>query len=235
MECARPRARSSPGYSMKNFPIWFSTSMTFPSSAGVGPMCFWPITRIPKSPRIVLAQEGGWVSDQGARLQLHLKNGAVYEFNPEDPSKDNVSVFVSTDIPIDLSPGLTSQGVPADCRRRGRSSNRARLIMARDFLATSQARREQQVELHRRIALPFSVIGFTLLGLTLGVTTKKGGRALGFVLSFIFVLLFFTLFSGGIRLASVGKVPPWLGVWGANLILLGIGRCSWRRLSAAST
>jgi lipopolysaccharide export system permease protein len=179
----------------------------------------------PKSPRIVLAEEGGWVSDRAAfRLQLHLKNGSVYEFNPEDPSNDNVSVFVSTDIPIELNQGSTSLpaagGAPAV--RKVAEQGTADLWRGASG-ATPLARREQLIELHRRMALPCSVIGFTLLGLTLGVTTKKGGRALGFVLSFVFVLLFFTLFSGGIRLASVGKVPPWLGVWGANLMLLGFG------------
>jgi LPS export ABC transporter permease LptG len=37
------------------------------------------------------------------------------------------------------------------------------------------------------------------------------------------VLLFYILFFNGIRLAHVGKLPPWLGAWSANLILILLG------------
>jgi LPS export ABC transporter permease LptG len=77
--------------------------------------------------------------------------------------------------------------------------------------------------LHKRLALPFSVLCFSLLGLALGITTKKGGRASGFVLSLVLVLLFYNLFMNGQRLASVGKLPPWLGAWGGNIVLTALG------------
>src|SRR5207247_2519741 len=60
----------------------------------------------PKSPRVILARDGAWVTDQDAyRLQFHLEDGTIYEANPDDPGKDNVSLFVATDIPVDLNHG----------------------------------------------------------------------------------------------------------------------------------
>jgi LPS export ABC transporter permease LptG/LPS export ABC transporter permease LptF len=177
----------------------------------------------PKVPRTVLAREGTWVTDAtGARLQLHLSDGTVYQTDPEDPTKDNVSVFASTDIPVDLPSGSAAAGqgstrVPAPFQMSTTA------LLQGHPAATPEQQLNYRIELHRRIAVPFSVIAFSLLGLTLGISTKKGGRASGFVLSLILVLLFYALFTNGLRLASVQKLPPWLGAWGANILLILLG------------
>src|SRR5437867_8599286 len=179
----------------------------------------------PKTPRVVLARNGVWVSDRSAfRLQFHLEHGKIYEVNPEDPGKDNVSVFAATDIPMDLNHGGSPHQAGSDVSRTRKPAEQSTQELWRGIPnAPPDERRERWVELHKRFALPFSVLGFSLLGLTLGISTRKGGRASGFVLSFILVILFYTLFTGGIRLASVGKLAPWLGAWGANLSLIVLG------------
>jgi LPS export ABC transporter permease LptG/LPS export ABC transporter permease LptF len=178
-----------------------------------------------RSPRTMLAREGTWFSDAAdSRLQLQLKDGTVYEVNPDDPSKDNVSVFAKTDIPIEFNrAALTSAG--------GENSKRIRKPVEQDTgelwrgnpTAAPEDQLEQKIELHRRLAIPFTVLPFSLLGLALGISTKKGGRTYGFVLSLGLVLLFYTLFFNGIRIARLGTVPPWLGLWEANIILTLLG------------
>jgi LPS export ABC transporter permease LptG len=79
------------------------------------------------------------------------------------------------------------------------------------------------VELNRRLALPFSIFPFALVGLTLAVSTPKGGRTSGFALSLMTVIVFYTLFFNGLRLASVGKISPWVGAWSANILLILAG------------
>jgi LPS export ABC transporter permease LptG/LPS export ABC transporter permease LptF len=178
----------------------------------------------PDAPRMVLAERGEWITDpDGRRLQLHLINGSIYEVNPQDPSRDNVSLFRTTDIPIPIGPRVTDNMVeerPKQAFERSMSE-----LWSGSSGATGQDRIEERVELHRRISIPFSVIGFALIGLTLGAYSKKSGKTMGFVLSVVMVLLFYVLFMNGLRLASVGTVSPWLGAWGAIIILalLGIG------------
>ena len=72
---------------------------------------------------------------------------------------------------------------------------------------------------------PSRCSGFSLVGLTLGTTTKKGGRTSGFVLSLVLVITFYALVMNGLRLASVEKLPPWFGAWGANILLVGARAC----------
>jgi LPS export ABC transporter permease LptG/LPS export ABC transporter permease LptF len=177
----------------------------------------------PKSPRIVMAREGTWVTDRrGSRLQLHLEQGTIYEVNQQDPSKDNISHFAATDIPIDLNHGKSTEVIPGVVKKK--PAEQATLNLWYGSPGTgSEERRLELIEFHKRLALPFSVLGFALLGLSLGVSTRRGSRTSGSVLGLVFVIVFYVLFGNGLRLATVGKLPPWLGAWGADIILIGIG------------
>jgi LPS export ABC transporter permease LptG/LPS export ABC transporter permease LptF len=177
----------------------------------------------PKSTRTLIAQYGSWVSDASQRrLQLHLDQGKSYEINMDDPSKDNVSVFANTDIPIEQNnQSIKSTG-------EGRSPKKVAeqdtvFLWKNSNASPSTQRIEQLVELHRRIALPFSVFPFALLGLALAAGTPKAGKTSGFALSLITVVVFYVLFFNGLRLASVGKISPFWGAWAANFLLLAVG------------
>ncbi len=178
----------------------------------------------PKSPRTVLARDGTWVTDpEHFRLQLHLEHGTIYEVDPENPGKDKLSTFAATDIPIDFARGQQAEGSDVALRHKKAFELSTLELWQGDPASTPEERVEQQIELHRRLAIPFSVLGFSILGLTLGVSTKKGGRTSGFVLSLALVLLFYVLFMNGLRLASIGKLSPWEGAWGADILLTCLG------------
>ena len=176
----------------------------------------------PRAPRIVLAQQGTWISDPGgSRLQLHLENGTIYEVNQQDPSKDNVSVFGATDIPIDFNRGAGADEKGSSFRDPAEQPT-ADLWLGRNAETPAQ-RKSQLIELHRRLALPCSVFGFALLGLSLGICSRRGGRTSGSVLGLLLVILYYVLFLNGFNLAKVGTVSPWLGMWGPDILLIAIG------------
>jgi LPS export ABC transporter permease LptG/LPS export ABC transporter permease LptF len=177
-----------------------------------------------RSPRTMLAQEGTWISDAAdSRLQLQLQNGTIYEYKPDNPGKDNVSVFNKTDIPIEFNRAALTQSDENPAREKKPLEKDTWELWRENPAVAPENRLEQQIELHRRLAIPFAVLPFSLLGLSLGISTKKGGRTYGFVLSLGLVLLFYTLFFNGIRIARIGTVPPWLGLWEANVILTLLG------------
>jgi LPS export ABC transporter permease LptG/LPS export ABC transporter permease LptF len=176
------------------------------------------------APRTVLARSGSWIEDsKNRRLQLHLEHGASFSIDSADPSKDNVSSFASTDIPISLNKDLVASQ-DESVRKPQKTPELTTSFLWKNYSKAEPAKRiEYLVELNRRIALPFSVIPFALVGLSLGINSKKGGRTSGFALSLVFVLLFYILFSNGINLASIGTVSPWLGAFGADILLTGAG------------
>lgn len=177
----------------------------------------------PEAPRVVVARYGSWVTDPAkVRLQLHLDQGASYAINSEDPSRDDVISFDFTDIPVNSNHDAASvEAIELKPRKVTEQSTSYLWKNYRKAQPTESI--EQLLEFNRRIALPFSVFPFAILGLALAVGTPKGSRTSGFALSLITVTAFYMLFANGLRLASVGKISPWLGAWGANIILAIVG------------
>jgi LPS export ABC transporter permease LptG/LPS export ABC transporter permease LptF len=178
----------------------------------------------PRTPRIVIAREGSWVTDaEGSRLQLHLQDGMIYESSPQEPGKDNTSVFGITDIPI----AFKDSSSPGDAARPAKPKAPQQIATLALVAGTGGGdpgqRREELVELQKRIALPCSVIGFAFVALALGTFNRSSGRTSGAAFSLILVLLYYVLFANGMRLARGDNLPIWLGVWGADLVLLAIG------------
>jgi LPS export ABC transporter permease LptG/LPS export ABC transporter permease LptF len=179
--------------------------------------------RDPQSPHTIIAKYGDWVTDSSkTRLQLHLDQGSIYSFPIENPSRDDVTFFKATDFPIS-----SNQSEPSDeevkLRPKKVTEQSTLFLLRNDEAVRGQQRIEQLIELNKRIALPFSVFPFAILGLALSVGTPKSNRTSGFALSLITVIAFYILFSNGLRLASVGKISPWLGAWGANIVLAIVG------------
>jgi len=79
------------------------------------------------------------------------------------------------------------------------------------------------VEIHKKLAIPFACITFGVLGLPLGITNRRGGKSSGFSLSIAIIVFYYVMINNGEQLAGSGKIPPLLGMWGANIILLALG------------
>jgi LPS export ABC transporter permease LptG/LPS export ABC transporter permease LptF len=177
----------------------------------------------PQFSRIVIARSAMWISDPSQRrLQLHLEKGASYPTNPEDSSKDYVSEFTATD--FTLNSKFNMESVAEMDRRPKKVSEQSSYALWNNYpKSPPEVRLKQLIELNKRLALPFSVFPFAFLGLTLAVSTPKGGRTYGFVLSLGTVIIFYMLFINGLRLADVGKISPWLGAWSADILILITG------------
>jgi LPS export ABC transporter permease LptF/LPS export ABC transporter permease LptG len=169
------------------------------------------------NPRITLAREGIVVSEGQDRLHLHLIDGSNHEADPKQPDHYQISTFEQTDIPIELpSTEKHDEPVPVglmSTQALQTQATRVDPVLARWYL----------IEFHRRFALPTACLVLALVGLPLGLSSKKSGKSGGFVLTIVLVFGYYVLSLIGISLARQGKVSPWLGVWLANLIFLAGG------------
>ncbi len=85
---------------------------------------------------------------------------------------------------------------------------------------TEIERRHAAVELNKRLAIPFACVVFAFLALPLGVGSRSGGRGRGFVVSVAVVLVYYLVANQGELMAMEGRVPPWLGIWLPNIVLM---------------
>jgi LPS export ABC transporter permease LptG/LPS export ABC transporter permease LptF len=91
-------------------------------------------------------------------------------------------------------------------------------------------RRHAAVELNKRLSIPFACVVFAFLALPLGVGSRSGGRGRGFVVSVGVVLFYYLVNNQGEMMAMEGRVPPWLGVWLPNIVLMVVALFLMRRM-----
>lgn len=76
--------------------------------------------------------------------------------------------------------------------------------------------------LNRRTALSLAPLVFSLLGATLGLRIRRGGRSVGVLLTLIIVIIYYLLSLLGESMSRVGTVSPYLGPWLATIFILAL-------------
>lgn len=208
-------------YESPNVPwkLWFNNSRTGNGIESEGIILV--DTKDPDRPDFTFAQYGSYSPTNSNRtLQLTLLNGSTHVLCPTDPNADrppgcsssngylNMS-FASSTFSRELPPPRDSQGTVSEVPTRE--------LWQR--LRSGKASLEETVEFHQRLALPFACFAFTLVGLPLGVTTNRGGRSTGLVLSLVLMFAYYMSLVGGTR----AGLSPGLGAWLPNIGFCALG------------
>lgn len=199
----------------ENFPnfVLYVQDVKAASGASVWSNVFLADIRNPAAPVITLAERATVTNDGPNTLRLHLVNGSRHETNPRAPSEYNISTFAETDIPIDLPSADPNK--PRDTPVAELSTTE---LLNRSTGADPARDRWYMTEFHRRLALPTACLVLALIGIPLGLSSKKGGKSTGFVLTIVLVFIYYFLLAAGVALSRQGKLPPAAGVWIANLV-----------------
>jgi len=80
-----------------------------------------------------------------------------------------------------------------------------------------------RAEVHKRLALPTACLVFALLGVAFGISNVRIGRSLGLLLGLAITVIYYLLALWGQHAQAAGRVPPWLGIWLANIVLAAFG------------
>ena len=180
----------------------------------------------PATPNITTAEDaivvnGSASAGDAQSIRLHLINGGQHQTSPSDPNQYNISTFSSTDLPI--------QTGQQDDTHISRSDTPLLALTLSDLYHRAETtsdlhlRRLYRIEFNKRFSYPFACLVLMLVGVPLGLSSKRGGKSTGFVLTILLVFIYYFLSSVGVALAKTGKLSPFLGVWGANLIFATFG------------
>ena len=167
--------------------------------------------------KVTLAESGVLVNEAANdRLVIHLNQGMTHEIDPQNPAQYSVVTFTNTDIPVPLEQGSAS----------GPESLSVPLLSLHSLIAQTHNPRERQaalVELHYRFALPVASLVLALVGISLGLTTRKGGKAVGLILTMVLVFIYYIIMVFGLSFSKQGRLPPLIGLWLANVIFAAAG------------
>ena len=162
------------------------------------------------SMKLTLAESGMVVNEtQSSRLTLHLHEGTTHEIDPQHPEQYSISSFQQTAIPIPLD-----RGTVTGTRRLPYTLSLLDLVAATH---NPQERRAALVELHYRLALPVASLVLALVGIPLGLSTRKGGKAFGMLITILLVFVYYMIMAFGLSFSQQGRLNPALGLWLANL------------------
>jgi LPS export ABC transporter permease LptG len=171
----------------------------------------------PSAPRITTAASATVVSDSTLVLLMRLRNGAQHDTVADQPDQYNIRAFTTTDRPLELSAQsdvhLGRRDTAIYALPMGALLERVRGPDPKPFL----------IELNNRFAFPIACLVLMLVGVPLGVASRRGGKSSGFVYTILLVFLYYFLSATGTALGRQNKLPVFLAVWSANILFAGAG------------
>ncbi len=171
----------------------------------------------PSNPQITTAASATVVNDTSQDLLMRLRDGSQHETVAGQPQQYNISTFSTTDKPL----ALGQQGE----FHLGRLDTVIYALPLGALLERTRGPDPKRflIELHNRFAYPAACMVLMLVGVPLGVASRRGGKSSGFVFTILLVSFYYILSYTGIAMARQGKLSVFFGVWLANLLFAGAG------------
>jgi LPS export ABC transporter permease LptG/LPS export ABC transporter permease LptF len=171
----------------------------------------------PTTPLVTTAASATVVNDSAQVLLMRLRDGARHEIAPGQPQRYVISTFKTTDMPLIL-------GTQSDVHiGRVDTAIYALPMAALEARAQGPDARRFQLELQSRFSYPAACLVLMLVGVPLGVISRRGGKSSGFVFTLLLVVLYYVLSYTGISLGRQNKLSPFLAVWLANFLFAAAG------------
>ena len=161
-------------------------------------------------------------------LRLLLLNGGQHHPNPTDPNQYDFYTFGESNVPLQLisqdETHISRSSTHLLALTLPELSSRIRGIPIRgEPMPTTGDRLAARIELQSRFSYPFACLVLMLIGVPLGLSSKRGGKSGGVVLTLLLVFAYYLVFNLGVAFAKSGKLSPFLGVWSANIVFTLFG------------
>lgn len=189
--------------------------------------------RAPDKPRVILARTGYLaIDDKDKTVSLHLERGYIHSYDRANPKDYNLEYFRIGDfaLPFDqifpkipLTKGGREMTLEELEASHVASLEKSRRLASEGRTAEAQVERMKaatfRVELHKKFSIPVACIVFGLLGLGLSLGNRKEARSAAFALSIVVISIYYIFLRLGEQAGDTEMVAPWIGMWGANIVL----------------
>jgi LPS export ABC transporter permease LptG/LPS export ABC transporter permease LptF len=168
-------------------------------------------------PKITTAASATVVSDTSQELLMRLRNGTEHDPVPGHPEQYNISTFVQDDLPFTASQQNESH--------LGRLDTNIYAMPLNELLARTHGPDSKRflIELYKRFSYPTACLVLMLVGVPLGVTSRRGGKSSAWVFTILLVVLYYSLSLIGIAMGRQNWIPTFLAVFSANIFFTLFG------------
>ena len=161
----------------------------------------------PNNPLITTAASATVVTDNTQELLMRLRDGVRDETVAD--AAGTIEYFDLHDHRFAADAG------PAERRAPGAAGHRSLCDAAecavRESINSRPDAKRFLIELHNRFAFPAACLVLMLVGVPLGVASRRGGKSSGFVFTILLVFVYYFLSSTGIALGHQNKLPAFPG------------------------
>ena len=181
----------------------------------------------PVSPKVTTAEDAVVANGSDNTLLMRLRNGTEHEEvkNTDGSTQYHVSTFTESELPLTIG-GQEDAHIGRNDTPILAMSNRVLYEHTK-----GPGGRGYLIELHKRFAYPAACLVLMLIGIPLGISSRRGGKSAGFVLTIALVFIYYFLSLTGVSLAREGKLPVFVGVWAANMLFAFFGLLLLRQMA----
>jgi LPS export ABC transporter permease LptG/LPS export ABC transporter permease LptF len=180
----------------------------------------------PVAPKVTTAEDAVVANGPNHTLLMRLRNGTEHQLVSDNgASQYQISTFLESELPLTI-------GGQEDAHI-GRNDTPILAMSNRVLYEHTKGPngRTYLIELHKRFAYPAACLVLMLIGIPLGISSRRGGKSAGFVVTIALVFLYYFLTLIGVSLAREGKVPVFAGVWAANMLFAFFGLLLLRQMA----
>jgi lipopolysaccharide export system permease protein len=160
-------------------------------------------------PRIIVAQQFEVIMDASTdQIALRLQRGVIHSRPNQADQYEHVS-FASYDLKLPLN----QSGYSATEERPSYDAIIAQLAQSQ-WRDPSALRR--LMEYYKDLAFPTASLVFCLLGVPVGIASKRSGRMGGFAVGVLVVIIYYMLNIACEFLVTTASLPPFAGAWIPN-------------------
>ena len=182
-------------------------------------------------PDVYVAERGRVMLDREARrVEIVLTGGTGHVVDPSEPDTYEVHDFDEMVLQIDAEAVFPRAGPARGLREYTipqLQEEAARMVGA------GVSPHRPIMEIHRKFSIPVACLVFALIGLALGVTSRKDGKLASFALGIGVVFAYYVLMYGAEAMAKAALVSPHVAMWIPNIVLgiFGVFLLVWRSSS----
>ena len=202
----------------KNYVLYVQDATPGANGASIWRNVFLADLTQPATPHIITAQEALALNGGPQTLRLQMFDGTRHDIDAKNPDQYNIATFTATELPMQVSQ-------PEDSHISRRDTPLEALNI-RDLWRLAHGPGDTQayrIQLQSRFSWPAACLVLMLVGVPLGLSSKRGGKGTGFVITLCLVFLYYIISYVGVALARDGKLSPFAGVWGANILFTAAG------------
>jgi LPS export ABC transporter permease LptF/LPS export ABC transporter permease LptG len=168
----------------------------------------------PEEDTSIFAKRGKLIYKQSQKENyIVLFDGVIHTFNKQDPKKYALTFFTQK---TEMISNLVTL-------RQTRRSTQLGFFELWRKLRESPGNVLLSLEIHKKFALPFACLALGFLGLSLGISTKKGGKTSGFVISLGIIFIYYVMMTASRNLILKSIISPFWGSWAPTMFLVVIG------------